>query len=173
MCSRLFCLCKQLSDEMGENNMFDTCLKFFESKKVSCAVIKEGVAFRTNVKCASAIFSCVCKCEQHKFALMLLCGMYTPEEKREEMGKFLHIANYGLIGGRFEYDYSDGEIRFVLHQLIQENFTTERIKIYLGIALAHMERYWPGIVGVCFKNYTAAQAAKECESTEAVNRSSE
>lgn len=36
----------------------------------------------------------------------------TEEDKRTEMALAVAIANYGLINGSFDYDLSDGEIRF-------------------------------------------------------------
>ena len=73
--------------------------------------------------------------------------------------EFLHRANYGLHMGNFEFDGSDGEIRFktsidadgaVLNTVLSRN------AIYMNCLM--MDRYLPGILGLIYGEMTAVEA---------------
>ena len=55
----------------------------------------------------------------------------TPEDKRIEMAMAVAIANYGIIDGSFDYDLSDGEIRFRLTASYIESLLGEELFKYM------------------------------------------
>ncbi len=88
-----------------------------------------------------------------------------PEPNRAAAAEYLTRANYGLLFGNFEMDYSDGEVRFrtsmntddvainsvVARHLVQQNVTTA-------------DRYFQGLLRVLYGNVAPIEAIREAES---------
>lgn len=85
-----------------------------------------------------------------------------------EMSRFLHKANYGLKRGNFEFDDSDGEIRFKYYvdceDCMPPSFSAVAKSILLPTRM--IERYGDGIVGIIFGGMTAEEAIKLCDKNE-------
>ena len=82
------------------------------------------------------------------------------------MAEFLHRANYGLNFGKFELDFSDGEIRFQM-SYPEEAFAgpnaSERFKTFLYGPACMINKYSKGIAAVLLGLATPEQAVKMCE----------
>jgi hypothetical protein len=88
--------------------------------------------------------------EAHGLVLLYsVCPLRVPEERRDEVSRFLTLANYGLAAGNFELDFEDGEIRYKTVLQLQgdqlDGITLKRLVRANGIA---METYLPGIGAV-------------------------
>jgi hypothetical protein len=88
--------------------------------------------------------------EAHDLILFYsVCPLRVPEDRRDEVSRFLTRANYGLAAGNFELDYEDGEIRYKTVLQLQgdglDGITLKRLVRANGIA---METYLPGIGAV-------------------------
>jgi hypothetical protein len=88
--------------------------------------------------------------EAHDLILFYsVCPLRVPEERRDEVSRFLTRANYGLAAGNFELDFDDGEIRYKTVLQLQgdelDGATMKRLVRANGIA---METYLPGIGAV-------------------------
>ncbi len=82
----------------------------------------------------------------------------------DEVAKFLHMANYGLIVGNFEFDYSDGEIRFKSSVMAPaQDITNELIRHLLYANVVTVDRYFPGIMGIIYAGRTAEDCIEEIE----------
>ncbi len=93
-----------------------------------------------------------------------LCPVKVPERLRPAMAEYITRANYGLMYGNFEMDYSDGEVRFKTSIDVQDDrLTSGLIKplIYANIAL--MDKYLPGIMAVVYGNASPKEAIEEIE----------
>lgn len=65
-----------------------------------------------------------------------------PEDKRVDGAIAVSVANYGMINGCFDYDFSDGEIRFrVAAGFRGAEFTDETIFYLLAIAFQTTDKY--------------------------------
>ena len=87
-----------------------------------------------------------------------------PEDKRAVMMEFLHRANYGLHMGNFEFDGTDGEIRFKTSIDVEGaalNSTLCRNVIYMNCFM--MERYLPGLLGLIYGDMTAVEAMRKVD----------
>jgi hypothetical protein len=58
------------------------------------------------------------------------------EEKRVEAALAVSVANYGLINGCFDYDLSDGEIRFRMCSSFRDSLIGEELINYMVVASA-------------------------------------
>lgn len=87
-----------------------------------------------------------------------------PEELRPQMSEFLTRANYGMIIGNFEMDWSDGEIRYKTSVDIEGvERATAIIKNLVYPNIQMMDRYLPGVLGLVYGNLSAEEAIKRVE----------
>lgn len=116
-----------------------------------------------------AVWNCCAQAreEQEQFVFYAVAGVKAPEAARKEVADFLTRANYGLILGNFELDFSDGEIRY------KTSFDAEDLDdptplfkscIYANVLTA--DRYFPGLTAVMYGGSTPEQAVELVESVE-------
>ena len=73
--------------------------------------------------------------------VLCICGK-APEDKRIDLAVAVAVANYGMINGCFDYDISDGELRFrVTHNYTDGVPSDEVIRYLLGIAFNTTDKY--------------------------------
>jgi hypothetical protein len=87
-----------------------------------------------------------------------------PEARRREVMEFLTRANYGLLLGNFEFDVSDGEVRFKCSADLEDaELTHAQFSNLLLIGLTVMDRYFPGLQRVIQGTADPAAAIAEAE----------
>lgn len=59
---------------------------------------------------------------------------HTAEDKRVDMALAVAVANYGLVNGSFDYDLSDGEIRFRITQSYMDSLLDKEVFRYMLLA---------------------------------------
>ena len=73
--------------------------------------------------------------------ILCFCGK-VPEDKRIDLAAAVAVANYGMVNGCFDYDISDGELRFrVTHNYTDGVPSDEVIRYLLGIAFNTTDKY--------------------------------
>ncbi|MCB9744007.1 MAG: YbjN domain-containing protein [Alphaproteobacteria bacterium] len=78
-----------------------------------------------------------------------VCPLTCPPNKLAEMSEYLHRANYGMIIGNFEMDFSDGEIRYKTSVDIENvERVTAVVKPLVYANVMMMDKYLPGIMKV-------------------------
>ncbi len=78
--------------------------------------------------------------------------------------EFITRANYGLVIGHFEMDAKDGEIRYHVSHLMEENILTdETIRRLFGTAMGTADRYFPALIRVLFAGETPEDAVDLAE----------
>jgi hypothetical protein len=81
--------------------------------------------------------------------LYSVCPLTVPRDRRDEVARFLTLANYGLAAGNFELDFDDGEVRYKTALQVQQSgldrAAMKRVVRANGVA---MEMYLPGIGAV-------------------------
>ncbi len=88
-----------------------------------------------------------------------------PAEKRLAMAEFIARANYGLLVGNFELDFSDGEIRYkVSVHLADAELTAEMLNSLLQINFNTVDRYLPGLKSLLWNDMTPEDAVALVES---------
>ena len=67
---------------------------------------------------------------------------HIPEDKRIDGAVAVAVANYGMINGGFDYDMSDGEIRFRVAQGYHDmELSDEFVKYLLSVAFVTTDKY--------------------------------
>ncbi|STZ76377.1 Uncharacterized conserved protein [Bergeriella denitrificans] len=85
-------------------------------------------------------------------------------ERLGEAAEFIARANYGLIHGCFELDFSDGEIRYRITVNCDGVQPSEAVlDDSFGIPAGMFERYGQGLLEVLFGFETPAAAVAKCE----------
>lgn len=65
-----------------------------------------------------------------------------PEDKRIDAAIAVATANYGLVNGSFDYDMSDGEIRYrVCQSFAQTVLNEETVRYLLGVIFLTTDEY--------------------------------
>ena len=92
---------------------------------------------------------------------LAICPLNCQKEYRDEMAKFLTMANYNLRDGNFEMDFSDGEIRYKCYVPCGSQIPEEKvIATCFMIPSIMFEKYGDAIVAVLF-GFASAQTAYE------------
>ena len=59
-----------------------------------------------------------------------------PEDKRMDMAVAVNVANYGIMDGSFDYDISDGDVRFSLTSSYRESILSKELFDYMFMVSA-------------------------------------
>ena len=80
--------------------------------------------------------------DERNIAQILCFCSKIPEDKRIDVAAAVAVANYGIVNGSFDYDLSDGELRFrVTHNFSDGVPSDEVIHYLLGIAFNTTDKY--------------------------------
>lgn len=71
--------------------------------------------------------------------------MTVPAQKREVVGRYLHLANWEQVLGKFEFDEADGEIRFATSLEIADGEVTTCMLFALFDAHRHVDYHLSGL----------------------------
>ncbi len=89
--------------------------------------------------------------KQQQFVFYSVCPINVPPEKINAAVEFITRANYGMIIGNFELDYSDGEIRYKTSIDVEGtslSYALAKQVVYANVII--MDRYLPGIMRVIY-----------------------
>ncbi len=65
-----------------------------------------------------------------------------PEDKRVEAAVAVSVANYGIVDGSFDYDISDGEIRYRLTSSYRESYLgADLFEYMIMVAASTVDKY--------------------------------
>ena len=102
--------------------------------------------------------------EEEQFIFYSVLDTHITEDRRLAVSEFLTRANYGLIIGNFELDFTDGEVRCKTSISVKgEQLTKDLIEPMVYINVAMMDRYMPGIMRVAYGGATPEEAIAEIE----------
>ena len=112
-------------------------------------------------------FDCVARAVegQARFVFYSLCPIKSPEAKRIEVAETITRANYGLMIGNFEMDFSDGEIRYKSSMDVDPSvgLTDSMIKDTILANLSTHDRYFPALMDVIYGASTPTEAIAKIE----------
>jgi hypothetical protein len=152
----------------GSQSMFDTVQKFFREDDWKFEQIEGKTILKMGFKGESGTWRCFAQVrdEQRQFVFYSILDTNCPEDKRPKMAEFLTRANYGLINGNFEMDYSDGEVRFKTSMDVKENedkFSAGMIKRLVYINVLMTDKYLPGVMAVMYGVLSPTEAIAKVE----------
>ena len=87
-----------------------------------------------------------------------------PQGCRPAIAEAIARANYGMKMGKFELDYSDGELRFqIANAFAAEGLDAAIIQRLIGTAIHTVDRYFPAVMSIVYGNELPADAIRHVE----------
>ena len=128
--------------------------------------IKGDSALRLSYQGKNGQWNCYAQVreEQQQFIFYSICPLQIPEAKRIAIAEFITRANYGLLIGNFELDFSDGEVRYKTSIDVEGNrlnFDSIQNLVYTNVSI--MDEYLPGIIAVVENNVSPEDAVISIE----------
>lgn len=154
--------------------IFDAVVQYLEDDDWKFNIIKEDAALMLSFRGKAGSWQCLASVEEEKSWLSFysILPSNVPEDKRDPVGEFLTRANYGLVIGNFEMDYTDGEVRYKTSVDIEGGeLTTKMIENLIHANLMTMDRYFPGIMSVLYADAEPAEAVQKIEEDSSFGRS--
>ena len=122
--------------------------KYLVENNWDMQVVGDPLAFAMRFRGQSGQWSCVAQAveDQGKIVFFSISPEDVPHAKRIAMAEFLTSANYGLLVGNFEMNFSTGDLRFRT-SLDASSGTVDDALLYrlVHTNLAMMDTYLPGI----------------------------
>ena len=156
---------------MGTNggdsdSIFQTMVQFFEEDDWSYHQLEGETILRLGFTGDNGSWRCYAEAkeERRQFVFYSVLDTRVSEEKRPAMAEFLTRANYGMIIGNFEMDYSDGEVRYKTSIDVDNDRLTialVRTLVYMNVLLT--DKYFPGIMKVIYADASPAEQIEEIE----------
>ena len=102
--------------------------------------------------------------QEERFLFYSILSTNVPEHMRMAAAEYLTRANYGMLMGNFEMDFSDGEVRYKTSIDVEGGTLTHKmIENMIYVNVLTMDRYLPGLNRVVYGNTSPAQAIAEIE----------
>lgn len=138
-------------DTTTNQSIFAAIINFFESDEWQFVKIPETSTLRLLFQGDNGQWTCYAKAreEQQQFVFYSICPINAPENKRLPITEFITRANYGMIMGNFEFDFTTGEIRYKTSIDVEgDNLSFALIKQMVYANVMMMDEYLPGIMAV-------------------------
>jgi hypothetical protein len=133
------------------SQIFETIVKFFTEDDWHFSKIKDSSTLRLAFQGENGKFDCYAQViiKRSQFIFYSVSPIKVPKPKRRGVGEFISRANYSLIIGNFELDFTDGEIRYKTSIDVEgSTLTFPQIKNLVYTNVMMMDRYLPGIIAV-------------------------
>ncbi len=131
--------------------IFQAIVNFFTEDDWAFTKIQGELSLNLAFEGDNGRWQCYAKAreEQKQFAFYSICPIKVPKPKRRAVGEFIARANYGMIIGNFELDFTDGEIRYKTSIDVEgDRLTSALIKQLVYANVTMMDEYLPGIKAV-------------------------
>lgn len=139
---------------------------FLTEERWSFEADAEHPVLRCRFTGSAGTWSCLLQAreEQEQLLVYSIAPLRVPTERRRDAAEYLTRANYGLVLGNFELDFSDGEVRFKTSMDAED--------VALGPALLRpllyqnaltMDRYLQGLRDVALGGTAPARAIAAVE----------
>lgn len=111
---------------------------------------KQVIILGTKVECKLKNLQYFIQINDEDFIVYALCPMNADEESKNEILRYLAMANYGLFNGNFEMDVRDGEIRYKCYVDCREMNSIPDIVVARAIILpvTMFERFGDGLAAL-------------------------
>lgn len=151
---------------MRRGDNYQEMVAFFERHDLHFQTHPDAPVLMMQMTGENGVLSLMALCddEAERFAVFCKAPIHAPEPKRILVAEYVTRANYGLMVGNFELDFSDGEVRFKIAM------DTDGIRLnedIIGLTIfgncRTMDKYLPGLMSVIYGNSTPEQAIREVE----------
>jgi hypothetical protein len=154
-------------DAITTERIFQTMVNFFTEDDWSYAKIQGEPALYLAFEGDNGSWNCYAKAREgeEQFVFYSICPIKVPKVKRRTLGEFIARANYGMMIGNFELDFTDGEIRYKTSIDVEGDklsFALIKRLVYANVTM--MDEYLPGIKLVLEGGMSPEDAIAQIES---------
>ncbi len=145
----------------SNGQLFDAMRRFFQEEDWKYVEMEGQTALKLGCTGENGEWTCYAQIKENpgRFLFYSVLSAKAMETKRSAVAEFIVRANYGMVLGNFEMDYSDGEIRYKTSAYL-ENIAPSRdffhTLVYTNLLMT--DKYLPGIMSVIYANMPAEQA---------------
>ncbi len=146
--------------------MFQTVINFFTQDDWSFTRIQGEQGLRLGFQGDNGTWNCYAQTREdlEQFVFYSICPIHAPESRRSAAAEFITRANYNLIVGNFEMDFTDGEIRYKTSIDINPNqLIADTLKRLVYANVMTMDEYLPGIIAVIEQDVSPEVAIAQIE----------
>jgi hypothetical protein len=137
--------------ETSSTTILEQVIKFFTTDDWSFTKLQGQSALVLAFQGTHGEWTCYAQAreEQQQFIFYSLCPLKSSDGNRSAIAEFLTHANYGMMIGNFELDYTDGEIRYKTSIDVEDATLTDAlIKTLVYTNITMMDTYLPGISAI-------------------------
>ena len=132
-------------------------------------LIEGRTVYKTGFEGQNGQFTCYAqeREEQQQFVFYSIYPVRAPDSLLPQVAEFINRANYGMIVGNFEMDYTDGEIRYKTSVDLEDTVIGKELvrhAVYANVLT--MDKYFPGLMRVIYAGIDPAAAIQEVEGVE-------
>ncbi len=147
-------------------SIFDSMVQFFREDDWKFRQIEGRPILQMGFSGESGSWMCYAQAQddRQRFIFYSVMESKVPADRRPAVAEFLTRANYGLVLGNFEMDFSDGEVRYKTSIDVEGGALAQpmiRTMVYTNILM--MDRYLPGIMSVVYAGVPPAEAIAQVE----------
>ncbi|HLJ56832.1 MAG TPA: YbjN domain-containing protein [Chthonomonadaceae bacterium] len=131
--------------------------RFFEEEQWKFHEIEGQSAVRLGCTGENGDWTCVAQIKENpgRFLFYSVLAVRAPAAERSAVAEFIARANYGMVLGNFELDYTDGEIRYKTSAYLEELLPSRELfhtLVYTNLLMT--DKYLPGIMSVIYAGMT-------------------
>lgn len=150
---------KSSAPAMG--SLYDAMRRFFAEEDWRFAEMEGQSALRLGCTGENGEWTCYAQIKEEpgRFIFYSVIAAKALEARRSAVAEFITRANYNLVLGNFEMDFSDGEIRYKTSAYLEEIEPTKDLfhtLVYTNLLVT--DKYLPGIMSVIYAGMSAEQA---------------
>jgi hypothetical protein len=146
--------------------IFDEMSAFFEVDEWQTQPLDDKPILRMAFRGEDGHWSCYAQADEEReiFVFYSVAPVTVPEDRRTPMAEFITRANYGMLLGNFEMDYSDGEVRYKTSIDVEGTpLSVELAKRVVYANVLTLNRYLKGVLAVAFGGRDPAAAVADIE----------
>ena len=150
----------------SSRKIFEAIINFFTEDDWAYTKIQGEPTLRLAFQGQNGKWTCYAKAreQQQQFVFYTICPVKVPETKNLAIAEFIARANFGMIIGNFELDFTDGEIRYKTSIDVEgANLTFTQIKRLVYANVMMMDQYLPGIMSVIDSDVEPKDAIAQIE----------
>lgn len=147
-------------------NIFDSMSAFFVSDGWEFQQIEGQPILRMNFAGDAGRWTCFAQAreEQEQFLFYSRFPVNAPEDKRALVSEFITRANYAMINGNFEMDWSDGEVRYkTMIDAEGIELVKRLVKNVVYANVLTVDRYYAGLMAVIYGDKSPIEAIESIE----------
>lgn len=146
--------------------IFKAIVNFFVEDNWQFSYLKAEPIIRVTFQGKNGQWECYAKAREEKqqFVFYSIFPTRTPLSKRLPITEFITRANYGMIMGNFEFDFTSGEIRYKTSIDVEgDNLSFALIKQMVHANVMMVDEYFPGIMAVIEGKMRVKEALAQIE----------